>query len=284
MLESLIITFREAFEAALIVGIVFGFLTKTGQTDLKRTVNIAIGSAIIGSLIIAWAFNALAGGFEGKNEYIFEGITMLVTVVFLTYMIVWYAKNTNIAADLTQGLEQTKEDSKKTGIFMLVFFAILREGAETVVFLNAINQRSGSVWEPLLGAIIGIFIGIALAYLLFKGAMRFNMKKFFNITSIFLILIAAGLTAHGVHELQEAGWIPIIIEHVWDINPAVLADGSFPLLHEKGVIGSVFKSVLGYNGNPTLIEVLSYLAYLIAVYFIWIKASKRTTVKVTRPE
>ena len=272
MLESFIITFRETFEAALIVGIIFAYLNKTGQTQYKKMVYLGIASAIVGSLLIAWGFSTLAGGFTGKNEYIFEGITMLVTVVFLTFMIVWYARNKNMATELQKDLQTTVKESYKAGIFFLVFFAILREGAETVVFLNAINQAYENLsfgW-----AIGGIAFGIALAYLLFTRAMKFNMKLFFNVTSIFIVLIAAGLTAHGIHELQEAEWIPVIAEHIWDINPAVNADGSYPLMHEKGVIGSILKSLFGYNGNPNLLEVLGYVAYLIAVYFIWNSASK----------
>ena len=123
----------------------------------------------------------------------------------------------------------------------------------------------------MVGAITGIFIAIILSYGLFIGAKRINIKRFFNITSIFLILFAAGLVAHGVHELQEAGIIPIIVEHIWDTNPSVLSDGHFPALHEKGMIGSIFKSLFGYNGNPSLIEVLSYVAYILLVWGIWRK-------------
>jgi len=99
--------------------------------------------------------------------------------------------------------------------------------------------------------------------------MKINIKKFFNITSILLILFAAGLVAHGVHELQEANIIPMGIEHVWDINPPVNPDGSYPLMHEKGYIGSIFVGLFGYNGNPSLIEVLSYLFYLAIVFVLW---------------
>ena len=84
-----------------------------------------------------------------------------------------------------------------------------------------------------------------------------------------MIFFAAGLVAYGIHELQEAGVIPIIIEHVWDINPPLNPDGSYPLLHENGYIGSILKGLLGYNGNPSLIEVLSYSIYLVLVLGLW---------------
>ena len=100
-------------------------------------------------------------------------------------------------------------------------------------------------------------------------AYNINIKKFFNITSILLVLFASGLVAHGVHELQEAKVIPTVVEHVWDINPVLKPDGSYPILHENGYIGSILKSLFGYNGNPSLIEVISYFVYVALVFVIW---------------
>jgi high-affinity iron transporter len=123
--------------------------------------------------------------------------------------------------------------------------------------------------NTIIGAVLGIVAAIFLGYLVFVGSMKINLKKFFNVTSILLILFAAGLVAHGVHELQEAGIIPVVIEHIWNINPAVNPDGTYSALHEKGLIGSIFVSLFGYNGNPSLLEALSYFAYLILVFLLW---------------
>jgi len=109
--------------------------------------------------------------------------------------------------------------------------------------------------------------------------MKLNLKKFFNITSIFLILIAAGLVAHGIHEFQEAAVIPYVIKEVWDINPAVVAEGSYPALHEKGLVGSFFNGLFGYNGNPSLLEVLFYASYLFVIFSIYRRIETRSSVK-----
>ena len=127
--------------------------------------------------------------------------------------------------------------------------------------------ESSVLWFSLLGIITAILLG----YGLFKGMVRINLKKFFNITSTLLILFAAGLFAHGTHELQEAGIIPVVIEHLWDINPESAAHP----FHENGVIGSVLKSIFGYNGNPSLVEVLSYLAFFIATFGWWLNFEKK---------
>lgn len=269
MIPSFIVTFRETLEAALVIGIVLSYLGKVNQNRYRSVVYSGTLFGIAASILSAIFFLKLAGGFSGSTEQIFEGITMLVGAVLLTTMILWMMKQKHIAIDLENKVAYELTKTHALGLFSLVFIAILREGIETVIFLKAAS--SVSTGNSMVGAITGIFIAIILSYGLFIGAKRINIKRFFNITSILLILFAAGLVAHGVHELQEAGIIPIIVEHIWDTNPSVLSDGHFPALHEKGMIGSIFKSLFGYNGNPSLIEVLSYVAYILLVWGIWRK-------------
>jgi high-affinity iron transporter len=267
MISSFIITFRETLEAALIFGIIISFLIRTKQTKYNNIVYIGAASGIIGSIIGAFLFNHFAGGFSGKAEQIFEGFTMLIGAVLLTTMILWMMRQKQVAKEIEEKVATEITESHKLGLFSLVFIAILREGIETVIFLGASSFVSEN--NTIIGAVLGIVAAIFLGYLLFVGSMKINLKKFFNVTSILLILFAAGLVAHGVHELQEAGLIPILIEHIWDINPAVNLDGTYYALHERGLIGSIFVSLFGYNGNPSLLEALSYFAYLILVFLLW---------------
>ena len=108
---------------------------------------------------------------------------------------------------------------------------------------------------------------------------KINLKRLFTISSVLLILFAAGLTAHGVHELQEAHVVPIIAEHIWDINPEVIVEGVYPILHEKGAIGGFFKGLFGYNGNPNLLEVIAWFVYLGFVAVVWRKMSQKVAKK-----
>lgn len=267
MIASFIITFRETLEAALVVGIILSYLLRTKQTKYNNVVYIGVIAGIVASIIGALVFNALAGGFTGRAEYIFEGITMLIGALLLTTMILWMMKQKHIATELENKVATKIDQAHEFGLFLLVFVAVLREGIETVIFLGATSFVSTD--NNLIGALTGIIAAIFLGYVIFVGSMRINIKRFFNVTSILLILFAAGLVAHGIHELQEAEIVPIVVEHVWDINPPVNPDGSYPLLHEKGDIGSILKGLLGYNGNPSLIEVLSYLAYLVLVFVLY---------------
>ncbi|OGY43131.1 MAG: hypothetical protein A2731_03550 [Candidatus Buchananbacteria bacterium RIFCSPHIGHO2_01_FULL_39_8] len=267
MIPSFIITFRETLEAALIVGVILSYLFKIRQIKYNNIVYVGIGSAIVASIIGAIIFNNLAGGFTGRAEEIFEGVTMLVGAVLLTTMIIWMMKQKQMMVKLEDKVATEIGEAHKFGIFSLVFIAVLREGVETVIFLEAANFVSSG--NNLVGALAGIIAAIFVGYLMFVAARRINIKKFFNVTSILLILFAAGLIAHGIHEFEEAGVIPIVIDHVWDINPTLNPDGSYPFFHEKGYCGSILTGLFGYNGDPSLIEVFSYIVYIVIVLILW---------------
>ncbi len=267
IISSFIITFREALEAALIIGIILAYLVKTKREKYNNIVYIAIASAVIASVIAAFLFNAFAGGFEGRAEEIFEGAAMLFASFLITFMILWMLKQKHIVADLHKKVSTEIKEEHKFGLFLLVFVSVLREGIETVIFLGAAKLVSSD--NNIIGASLGIIFAIILGYILFVIGKKIDIKRFFNITSILLILFAAGLVAHGVHEFQEAGILPTYVEHVWDINPPQNQDGSYPLLHENGFIGGLAKDLFGYNGNPSLLEVISYITYLILIFILW---------------
>ncbi len=272
MFAGFIIAFRESLEASLVVGIILSYLKRTNQTAYNNVVYIGVAAGIAASIIGAILFQQLAGGFEGRTEEIFEGITMLVGAALLTTMILWMMKQSKVAQKIEEKVETKIQKGKSFELFALVFVAILREGIETVIFLNAAMNISS--YGTLTGALIGLVSAIALGYAIFVAMKKVDLKKFFTATSVLLILFAAGLVAHGIHEFQEAGLVPIVNEHVWDINPEVVTEGVYPLLHEKGHIGSIFKGLFGYNGNPSLIEVASYLIYLVFISITW-KAMKK---------
>ena len=270
MIPSFVITFRETLEAALVVGIVLGYLSRTRQTRYSRVVYAGVLAGLAASVVCAGLFAELAGGFTGRAEEIFEGITMLVGALLLSSMILWMLRQRRVAQELETRVAAEVAEANRFGLFSLVAVAVLREGIETVIFLRATSVFSSG--NNLFGALAGIAVAVVLGVALFVGTRRIDIKAFFSVTSVLLILFAAGLVAHGVHELQEAQVIPTVVEHVWDINPLANPDGSLPALHEEGYVGSLLKSLLGYNGNPSLIEVLSYLMYLAAVYLIWRKS------------
>ena len=269
MFASFIVTMRETLEAALIVGITLGYVGRTEEKQrAKRFVWAGVGAGIGVSVLGALLFQLLLGGFTGRAEELFEGVVMLVGAALITTVVIWMRKQKQRMDLMKEQLALHVSNGQMWEVFFLVFVAVLREGIETVVFLHAIAVSSGGF--HLSGAALGIVAAVVLGYVLFKGSTKLPLKQFFTVTSVLLILFAAGLVAHGIHELQEAGIIPIVIEHVWDVNA---------ILNEKGTIGEFMKGLFGYNGNPSLIEVSSYLAYLLFVFFFLNNRPKTSTLK-----
>ena len=149
-------------------------------------------------------------------------------------------------------------------LFGVAFVAVLREGIETALFLTAASL-SVAAGQTLLGGALGLLAALAVGWLIYAGGKRLDVRAFFRVTGVLLILFAAGLLAHGVHELQEAGLLPVVIEHVWDISP---------ILSDEGTLGSLLKALLGYNANPSLLEVVAYVGYLVAALVAWRRSSR----------
>ncbi|GAB4564766.1 MAG: FTR1 family protein [Anaerolineae bacterium] len=267
--SALLITLREGMEAALIVGIVLGVLTRLGQQRLKAAVWLGVGAAAVLSIVAGAILLAIGVRFEGTLEEAFEGTTMLLAAAMLTWMIFWMKHHGHQIARELESETQAAVGRGQKALFGLAFFAVLREGLETVLFLAA-AMFQGDTASTLWGGLLGLAIAVGLGVLLFKSSLRLNLRAFFNVTGLLLLLVAAGLVAHGVHELQEAGWLPVFIEHVWDTNP---------ILDENGSLGAFLKALFGYNGNPSLLEVVAYITYLIVVGI----AGKPKDVNLRRP-
>lgn len=279
MLPSFIITFREALEAALIIGIIAAYIAKLGRKDLKRYLAAGIIAAVIASAGVAMIFNTIYGGLEGMAEELFEGAAALTAAAVLTYMIFWMAGSSKkIKGELHEKVDISISKGEMMGIAALSFIAVFREGVETVLFLGTLAISSPV--DTLAGFSLGVLAVLLLSAVMFKGIYSLDMSRFFKYTSILLILFSAGMVAMGVHELNEAGVIPSVIEHVWDVNPTVNPDGSYPLLHENGAVGGILKSLIGYNGNPSLTEVIAYFGYWIIIgIFIYRTYMKHPEVK-----
>lgn len=252
---SFLITLREGVEAALVIGIVLGVLSRLGQPRLKRFVWLGTLSAVGLSSIAGIGIYLMGISFSGAAEQIFEGTTMIFAAGLLTWMIFWMKTH---GRKLARELEKETREAVLLGgkaLFAVAFIAVLREGLETALFLVAATFQTGAL-GVLGGGVIGLGVAVLIGVLIFKTGQKLNISLFFNATGLLLLFVAAGLVAHGVHEFQEAGVIPVFIEHVWDTNG---------ILDERGIVGSFLTALFGYNGNPSLLEVLSYATYLLAV-------------------
>ena len=266
MFPSFLLSLREGLEAALVIGIVLGAVHKMGRPDLKQVVWAGAGMAVIASIAVAVLLTLIGAEFEGRAEEIFEGFAMLAAAGLLTWMIFWMRSHArSLKSDLEDDVRLAAFRNGGRALFLLAFLAISREGFELVLFLGAAGMASNTL-QTLTGAVLGLGVAVFLGWLLFATTRRLNLRQFFRVTNVLLILFAAGLVAHGVHEFNEAGLIPPVIEHVWDTNP---------ILDENSTTGEILTALFGYNGNPSLTEVGAYLSYF-ALLWLGIKLSAQT--------
>lgn len=252
MLPSLLLTFREGLEAALIIGIMLGTLTQIGHRDRRAWIWSAVGLSAALSLALAVALSIAGARLQGTAEYVFEGVAMLLAVVVLTWMIFWMRGNARaLAQTLRADIRSAVQRRHNWALFSIAFLAVFREGVETALFLTA-TRLAGDGWSTLAGALIGLALAVAVGWGIYAGGLRLNLRRFFDLTSVTLLIFAAGLFAHGIHEFQEAGWLPLLTAEAWNTR-ALLDD------HSTG--GAVLRTLIGYNDNPTVLEVVAYWSY-----------------------
>lgn len=255
MAQALLITLREGLEMVLIVVIVLAYLQRTGRRSLFGRVWLGVAAAVVASVLVGASLFSLGGHLEGWAEEVFEGSAMFLAVMVLSWMIVWMRSQArHIRGDLEAKVESAVARSSGLALASLAFLTVGREGLETALFIFSASQTATPL-ETSIGGVLGLLGALGVGWALYNGSHRINLRSFFNITGILLILFAAGLLARGIHEFQEAGILPIFIEHVWDINH---------LLDEDSTLGALLSGLFGYDGDPSLLEVIAYPLYLLA--------------------
>lgn len=270
MFASLFLSLREGLEAALVIGIVLAALRKVGRSGSASAAWQGVVAAIAFSLLAGLGLSWLGTEFEGRGEQLFEGITMLIAALLLTWMIAWMRRESgNMQKGLEAGVARASEgEGSRWGIFWLSFLAVAREGLELVLFLAAVRMATDAM-QTVLGAALGLAGAIALGWALFAWSKRLPLRQFFNVTNVVLIIFAAGLLARAVHEFNEAGIIPVVVEQVWNTNG---------LLDDSRPIGQLASALFGYNGSPSLTEVIAYMGYFVGAWALWkwLVPTKRT--------
>ena len=210
--------------------------------------------AIIVSGLLGWLFFSAATSLGETQQEIFEGVASLSAAFVLTYVIIWMARTSHVIKDrIEKKIDTSLSRGKLFGLVSVAFLGVLREGVETVLLVGTLAVRAPT--RAMIGFGGGLAVVLVLAVLAFRGVYLLDLETFFKTTSTVLVVFAAGLVAYGVHELNEVGMIPPVIEHLWNTNFIV---------NEDGVFGTILTALIGYNANPSLTEVLSYTFYWIS--------------------
>ncbi|PAT37197.1 iron transporter [Vandammella animalimorsus] len=269
MLAPFLIMLREGLEAALIVGIIASYLRQTGRAQWLPAIWVGVLLAVALSLLAGAAVLLAGREFPQKTQELFEAIVGLVAVGVLSYMVLWMRRAArSLKAELHAGIDAALDASRGQGgawaLIGMAFFAVAREGLESVFFLLAIFQQSPGPAAPL-GALAGIAVAVALGLGIYWGGVRLNLHKFFRYTGIFILFVAAGLLAGVLRNLHEAGVWNLLQAPVWDLSRT---------LPNASVTGTVLSGLLGYHETPTWGEALAWLLYLAPALALFLQPVK----------
>jgi high-affinity iron transporter len=263
MIPTYVIGFREGLEAALIVSIVAAFLRRQGQRRALRHVWLGVGIAVAICAAAGVTLQLLDEQLPQRAQEQLETAIGICAVAIVTFMIVWMRRH---AAGLRGELERHAAAALATGsvagLVAMAFFAVLREGLETAVFLLAAFQASSNALTAGVGALLGVLSAVVVGAGLYRGGIRIDLARFFKVTAVFLVLIAAGLLATAVHTAHEGGWFNGLQRQALDLGWLVVPGT---------VSSSLLTGMLGLQPSPTYGEVGAYLLYAIPMllFVLW---------------
>jgi high-affinity iron transporter len=263
LIPTLVIVLREGVEASLIVGIIAAFLVKEGRGDAIKQMWIGVGIAVLLCFGIAVLLEVIGEQLPQKEQEGLETVIGLIAVSAVTYMIVWMRRN---ARGIKKALEGEAAHALARGSAMalvaMAFLAVLREGFETSVFMLAAFQDATDTTAAGAGAVIGLVVAIAIGVGLYRGGVRLNLNRFFRITGLILVFVAAGLLSSSLHTAHEAGWFNTLQGQALDLTW---------LVQQGTVSGSLLTGMLGLQPTPTVGEAAIYLLYAVpmTLYVLW---------------
>ncbi|GHC57668.1 iron uptake transporter permease EfeU [Streptomyces cinnamoneus] len=256
MFGNFLIGLREGLEASLVVCILVAYLVKTGNRRQLPPLWAGVGIAVTLSL----AFGALLQ--FGSSTLTFQakealgGTLSILSVGLVTWMVFWMRRT---ARHLKSELQDKLDAALAVGTGALVvtsFFAVGREGLETSLFIWTAAQATGDGIRPLIGALLGLATSVVLGWLFYKGALRINLARFFRWTGAMLVVVAAGVLAYGIHDLQEADLLPGLHHLAFDISTTIPPDSWY---------GTLLKGVFNFQPDPTVLQVIVWALYLTPV-------------------
>ncbi len=267
MIPAFLITLREGLEAALIVGIVAAYVVRVGRRDALPKVWFGVAAAVGLSIGIGLVVVATIERLPLVVQESIEGATALLAVAILTWMLFWMRRQGRaMKGELEHGVDLALAKGSVAALVGLAFVAVFREGIETVLFMAVVFSATQVGPGPAFGAIAGLAVAVLIGWAIFVAGVRIDLRRFFSITGVLLIFVAAGLCAFAVGEFGEAGLIS---------NTGAVFDLS-GVLPVTSALGSVLAGLFGYRASPTPLELIAYFAYLIPVLTLFLLGDRRS--------
>jgi high-affinity iron transporter len=265
VIANYLIGLREGLEAALVVSILVAYLVKAGRRDRLAPVWVGVLAAVALSLVFGalLTFSSSQLGFQAQEA--FGGTLSIIAVGFVTWMVFWMRRTARSLSTELRGKMQAALAMGTGALVLTSFLAVGREGLETALFIWSAVQATGQSTSPVVGAALGLLSAVVLGYLFYKGAVRINLATFFRWTGLVLVVVAAGVLAYGVHDLQEAGVLPGLNALAFDVSGAVPPDSWY---------GTLLKGTVNFSPATTWLQAIAWLGYVVPVLALFLKPSR----------
>jgi high-affinity iron transporter len=267
VLGNFLIGLREGLEASLVVSILIAFLVRTDRRSVLPKVWLGVGIAVAISVGVTFALALTEQALTFTAQETFGGTLSIIAVGFVTWMIFWMRRTARSISGELRGRLEDAIQLGSTAVVLMAALAVGREGLETALFFFTAAQAAGQTTEPLIGFLLGIALAVLLAYFIYRGAVKINMGKFFSVTGVLLIFVAAGILAYGVHDLQEAAILPGLGSLAFDVSAAIPPDSWY---------GVLLKGVFNFSPQTTWLEAVVWAAYVATVLTLFLRPQRAT--------
>ena len=273
MLSTFLIALREGLEAALIVSILVAYVVKTGRRNLLAPIWTGVGIALAASFALGGFLSFTSAELSERGEQFFAGTTSFIAVGLVTWMVFWMKRAARTLRDELHGKVDNALTTGPLALATAAFFAVAREGLETALFVYTNFKTVAATSSASIGLILGLTFAVVLGFLIYNRSVKLNLSKFFTITGIALIIVAAGGLSYGVHEYQELGWLPGENSYAWDISSVMAKDS---------IAGSLLAGTIGFDVNTSWVQLLLWGAYLGIVLRLYTKPARVNTAQLVK--
>jgi len=273
MLSTFLIALREGLEAALIVGILVAYVVKTDRRQLLTPIWTGVGIALAASFALGGFLSFTSAELSERGEQFFAGTTSFVAVGLVTWMVFWMKRVARTLKNDLHGKVDTALSAGPLALAAAAFFAVAREGLETALFVYTNFKTVAATSGASIGLVAGLAVAVILGYLIYNRSIKLNLSKFFTVTGVALIIVAAGVLSYGVHEYQELGWLPGVSSYAWDIS-AVMAKDS--------IAGTLLAGTVGFDVNTSWVQLALWTTYLGLVLRLYTRPARTVQTLVTK--
>ena len=265
MLSTFIIALREGLEAALIVGILVAYIVRTDRRHFLKPLWTGVGAALAATFTLGAFLSYTSAELTPRGEELFAGITSFIAVGLVTWMVFWMKRTARTLRNELHGKVDTALTGGPISLALVAFFAVAREGLETALFVYTNFKTVGAASTATAGLVLGLTLAVVLGYLIYNRSVKLNLSKFFAVTGVALVIVAAGVLSYGIHEFQELGWIPGVDDFLWDVTPWIA---------KESILASLLSGTVGFDTTTSFIQFFAWSAYLVAVLVPYLSKGK----------